>query len=112
LLWKVAPASGGLVWIVQVAMIYGVLINLSLIFFNLLPIPPLDGSHVMKYLLPKPIAIKYVQFGHFGFILLIALLFYGRGILDAWMRPATIAVAFLVGSVDSLLMPRALAWFR
>jgi Zn-dependent protease len=112
LLWKVAPASGGLVWIVQVAMIYGVLINLSLIFFNLLPIPPLDGSHVLKYLLPKPIAIKYVQFGHFGFILLIALLFYGRGILDAWMRPATIAVAFLVGSVDSLLMPRALAWFR
>ena len=112
LLWKVAPGAGGLVWIVQVAMIYGVLINLSLIFFNLLPIPPLDGSHVMKYLLPKPLAIKYVQFGPLGFIVLIILLFYGRGILDTWMRPATIAVAFLVGSVDSLLMPRTLAWFR
>jgi Zn-dependent protease len=112
LLWKIAPASGGLVWIVQVAMIYGVLINLSLILFNLIPIPPLDGSHVMKYLLPKPLAIKYVQFGHFGFILLIALLFYGRGILDVWMRPATIGVALLLGSVDNLLMPRALAWFR
>ena len=112
LLWKIAPGSGGIVWIVQVAMIYGVLINLSLIFFNLLPIPPLDGSHVMKYLLPKPIAIKYEQFGYLGFIVLIALLFYGRGLLDAWMRPATIAVAFLIGTVDSLLMPRAMAWFR
>jgi Zn-dependent protease len=112
LLWKIAPASGGLVWIVQVAMIYGVLINLSLILFNLIPIPPLDGSHVMKYLLPKPLAVRYEQFGYLGFIILILLLFYGRGVLDAWMRPATIGVAFLLGSVDSLLMPRALAWFR
>ena len=112
LLWKIAPGSGGVVWIVQVAMIYGVLINLSLILFNLIPIPPLDGSHVMKYLLPKPIAERYVRFGHFGFIVLILLLFYGRGILDAWMRPATFGVAVLIGSVDSLLMPRALAWFR
>jgi len=112
LLYKIAPASGGVVWIVQVAMIYGVLINLSLILFNLIPIPPLDGSHVMKYLLPKPLAERYVQFGQFGFLLLILLLFYGRGILDAWMRPATIGVAILLGSVDGLLMPRALAWFR
>jgi Zn-dependent protease len=112
LLWKIAPASGGLVWIVQVAMIYGILINLSLILFNLIPIPPLDGSHVVKYLLPKPLAVRYQQFGYFGFIILILLLFYGRGILDLWMRPATIGVAFLIGSVDSLLMPRAAAFFR
>lgn len=112
LLWKVVPATGGLVWVVQVAMIYGVLINLSLILFNLIPIPPLDGSHVVKYLLPKPIAARYEQFGYLGFVLLILLLFYGRGLLDAWMRPATIGVALLLGSVDNLLMPRAVAWFR
>ena len=34
----------------------GVLLNAVLIAFNLLPIPPLDGSHVFKYLLPRPLA--------------------------------------------------------
>ena len=32
--------------------VHGVRLNLLLIAFNLIPIPPLDGSHVMKYLLP------------------------------------------------------------
>ena len=45
-----------------------------LIAFNLLPIPPLDGSHVIKYLLPRPLACRYVQFGRFGFLVLIMLL--------------------------------------
>ena len=38
---------------------FGVQINLVLIMFNLLPIPPLDGSHVMKYLLPPAWALQY-----------------------------------------------------
>src|SRR5690606_11850152 len=37
-----------------VAMQYGIAINLLLAFFNLIPLPPLDGSHVLYHLLPQP----------------------------------------------------------
>ena len=40
---------------------YGILINLALDAFNLIPIPPLDGSHVFYYLLPPRWAMKYRQ---------------------------------------------------
>jgi Zn-dependent protease len=106
------PALSGTAWILQVMMIYGVLINLSLIFFNLIPIPPLDGSHVMKYLLPARLAAAYQKFGQFGFLLLILLLFYGRGLLDLWMRPVTIGMTFLIGNLGGLVLPRTAAWFQ
>src|SRR6266851_4100393 len=38
--------------VVQRMLFYGMWMNLLLAFFNLVPIPPLDGSHVFKYLLP------------------------------------------------------------
>ena len=53
-------------------MIRGVQLNAVLIAFNLIPIPPLDGSHVMKYLLPPAWALRYMQFGRMGVALLIA----------------------------------------
>jgi Zn-dependent protease len=60
--------------ILQRMMTFGVFFNLLLAIFNLLPIPPLDGSHVMKYLLPPAWALRYQQFGRFGMILLILLI--------------------------------------
>jgi Zn-dependent protease len=48
-----------------------VAINTLLALFNLLPIPPLDGSHVFKHLLPDQVARSYEMIGGFGFIILI-----------------------------------------
>jgi Zn-dependent protease len=93
--------------ILQVMMIYGILINLGLIAFNLMPIPPLDGSHVMKYLLPGRLAIWYQQLARFGFLILIVLISFGKGALELWMRPAYIVFSLLFGAVDSLVLPRA-----
>jgi Zn-dependent protease len=76
--------------ILQTMMRYGVLINLFLALFNLLPIPPLDGSHVFKYLLPPALSLQYQALGRFGFLLLLALLWFGRGILTWWMTPAMV----------------------
>src|SRR5690606_4668741 len=42
---------------------YGVIINFVLMLFNLIPIPPLDGSHVFAYLLPTKLAVRYRQIG-------------------------------------------------
>lgn len=48
--------------------------NIVLMTFNLIPIPPLDGSRVMAILLPEKLAIPYMRLERFGFIILIVLL--------------------------------------
>jgi Zn-dependent protease len=54
-----------------------VVINLYLAFFNLIPIPPLDGSGVLSALLPVEQARKYETIGRFGPILIIGLVVIG-----------------------------------
>ena len=54
-----------------------VVINLYLAFFNLIPIPPLDGSGVVSALLPVEQARKYEAVGRFGPILIIGLVVIG-----------------------------------
>src|SRR5262249_62259195 len=50
-------------------------ITLVLAVFNLLPLPPLDGSHVIASLLPRPLAIRYASFGRYGILIVLALFF-------------------------------------
>jgi Zn-dependent protease len=64
---------------------FGVSINIILALFNLLPIPPLDGSHVLSILLPRELARLYDYLQPVGFILIL-ILFY-TGILWAILMP-------------------------
>lgn len=57
----------------------GVLINIGLGIFNLLPIPPLDGSNILAGLLPPQLAKTYMEYSKYGFIVLIILLVAGVG---------------------------------
>ncbi|MDO5536645.1 MAG: site-2 protease family protein [Desulfovibrionaceae bacterium] len=63
----------------------GILINLGLGVFNLVPIPPLDGSKVVSYFLPPKAAYSYLSFGRYGFIVLILLI--ATGILSHVLLP-------------------------
>jgi Zn-dependent protease len=91
---------------------FGVVLNAVLIAFNLLPIPPLDGSHVFKYLLPRPLAIRYVQFGRFGLLVLILLLQFGHRVLDVWMSPVGWAVIGAQAVLASHTLPTTAQWLQ
>jgi Zn-dependent protease len=52
--------------------------------FNLIPVPPLDGSHVVRHFLPEPARVVFDRVGMFG---LFALVYLGRGFIMAWYRP-------------------------
>lgn len=111
-LGRVAPGMGTAVGILQVVGYWGITINLILIAFNLIPIPPLDGSHVVKHLLPPALAVKYQQAGRFGFVILIALLYFGGNFLELWMRPALALRLVLLQSVSGFFHPSFGDWFR
>jgi len=55
----------------------GVFINAILGTFNLLPIPPLDGSKILACMLPGPMAARFMQLERYGFIILLLLAFTG-----------------------------------
>lgn len=104
------PALQQTLGIVQAMLFYGVLLNAVLIAFNLLPIPPLDGSHVFKYLLPRPLAIRYVQFGRYGLLVLILLLQFGHRALDVWMTPVAYAVYGAQTALAPFVLPATVQW--
>ena len=70
----VNAASVGAPDLVTTALVYFISINLFLALFNLLPIPPFDGSHIVEGLLPRSAARIYDKLRPFGMILLFALL--------------------------------------
>jgi Zn-dependent protease len=47
--------------------------SLALLLFNLIPLPPLDGSHVLENLLPRDAAMAYARLRPFAPLLLVAL---------------------------------------
>jgi Zn-dependent protease len=57
---------------------YFVLFNLILCFFNLLPIPPLDGSRLLYHLLPPNLAAAYGRLERYGFMILIGIILVGN----------------------------------
>lgn len=80
--------------------VYGIGINLILVFFNLIPIPPLDGSHVFVYLLPTRLAIQYRNLGQYGMLILVAVLFLGGFSILAW--PVSVLTAAATEAARSL----------
>jgi Zn-dependent protease len=112
LLGRAVPALEDTLAILQAMFVIGVQINAVLIAFNLLPIPPLDGSHVAKYLMPRALAIRYVQFGRYGILVLVLLLSFGEKLLEAWLHPALVFFTWTVELVSAFILPSAAQWLR
>ena len=78
-----APASERLV---QFFVLWA-LINVILMVFNLLPIPPLDGSSVVTWLLPGRLRQAYLSLGRFGMLLLLFVIVGFPGLLSRVVEP-------------------------
>lgn len=70
------------------------LINIVLAVFNLIPVPPLDGSHVLRHFLSEPVRSVYDRIGIFA---LLALVYLGGGLLWGLIRPFRDFYLFMLG---------------
>ena len=87
LIGRISPVLSDTFSLIQSMLLYGVLINLALAAFNLIPIPPLDGSHVFKYILPPAWALNYQRLGAQGLLILFLLISFGAPVLNFWFKP-------------------------
>jgi Zn-dependent protease len=101
LLGRLIPPGVETLFLLQRMMVMGILFNLVLAVFNLLPIPPLDGSHVMKWVLPPAWSLRYQQLGRYGIVILLVLLWtdVGKNVLNAWMKPVTLAAGSAIQAI-------------
>jgi Zn-dependent protease len=76
--------------------ILGAILNTALAVFNMIPVPPLDGSWILPHFLPREMADAYARIRPYGFIILLLCLYLGvlRGVLRPFMQIIHWIIAF------------------
>jgi Zn-dependent protease len=88
LLARTFPGMVALFDTAQRMMVFGIWLNLVLCFFNLIPVPPLDGSHLLYHLLPPKVGSWYRNLQRFGYLPIFALMFLFRPVIGLLLTPA------------------------
>jgi Zn-dependent protease len=97
ILWAndVYPDNTSAVNMLQLVFFMGVYLNVALMVFNLIPVPPLDGSHVLLDMLDQKTAHDVrIFFAQYGMLLLLPVIFLAGRIIGPIMDPI---VGFLIG---------------
>ena len=94
--YTAAPSGFKMLAILTYMLYLGVLLNISLAIFNLIPIPPFDGSRISHLLLPAKWYFKIMQYEQYIMIILFAILWFTA---DAWLSPATDWLSTIVMSI-------------
>jgi Zn-dependent protease len=95
-------APGGAAELIAANALNFILINIFLAVFNLLPVPPFDGGHVVEGLLPPPLAQQFRKVGRYSLLVLVVLLL---------VLPRISPSADVVGRVVSPLVGHIAAFF-
>jgi len=85
--------------LLQRMMFWGMYVNLTLACFNLIPIPPLDGSHVLKQLLPPAAGMQYRQLYALGIVPILLVMWLLPGVIRVFMWPGLALLGVTLGIV-------------
>jgi len=89
MLADIVPRQIGVLATLQEMMVWGVRLNFLLAIFNLIPIPPLDGSHLLYHVLPPEWGARYRRLGRFGFVVIFAV-FFVPGLWNVMLWPVNV----------------------
>jgi Zn-dependent protease len=93
------PGAAPVLETAQRMMLHGIWLNLVLCFFNLIPLPPLDGSHLFYHLLPPKAGLWYRGLQRFGYLPLFALMFLFQPVMGFLLTPAYVVRSLLFGFI-------------
>lgn len=95
--WGLASgAASGIAEPISLMVLYSIQLNVALAIFNLIPIPPLDGSKILTNLLPPHMAMSYYKLEPYGFMVLLVLMY--TGVIGMLVVPViSLMVGFLIG---------------
>lgn len=96
---SLAPLTSMFVQVVVALLYYAVMINLVLAFFNLVPIPPLDGSRVLQRFLPTGARDAYHRLEPYGFIIIIGISWLLPQVFDAYFSITALPLASLFAGI-------------
>lgn len=99
LVGRAVPAASDALGLVQRMLGWGIWLNLLLANFNVIPIPPLDGSHVLYHLLPPRLGARYRELSRYGFLILLALLLFFQRLFVILLLPAILLYRLAIALV-------------
>jgi len=105
LLANALSTSSPSIALLQRMLSWGMRLNLVLAFFNLIPIPPLDGSHVLKQVLPPAAGMRYRQLYALGMIPILLVMWLLPGVVRFFMWPVVQLLSFALNLLFPLALP-------
>lgn len=88
--------------ILAMVFLYGGIINISLAIFNLIPVPPFDGSRILGLFLPDRIYYKIMEYERIIFIVVLVVLL--SGVLSGWLSAAVSGVFYGLNNLFTFIL--------
>jgi Zn-dependent protease len=102
---QLSPAIEPSVALVQTMAVLGIRLNLILVIFNILPFPPLDGSHVVKHFLPPRMGAYYLRYGGVAFLALILSMWIDPRPVRILLSPALGTSEWVIDALSGSMLP-------